>query len=74
MTCLPAFAAGLSGEVAIAGEASVLIGDILTALAAGFCRELAVLTEAPLFIGHALAALGRDCTLLFGVHGSETAI
>jgi hypothetical protein len=36
MTRLSAFAAGLSGEIAIARKAAVLIGYVLATLTAGF--------------------------------------
>ena len=74
MACLPALAPGLSGEVAIAGEAAVLVGYVLPAFTAGLSGELPILTEAAFLVRYALPAFGCNRTLLCSIHGSKAAV
>lgn len=56
MAGLPALASRLRGQIAIARETAILVGDVLAAFASSFSGQSTVLAETPLLLRNGLSA------------------
>jgi len=73
MRRVAALASGFGSKLVILREAALARADALAAFATCLSGEARVLGKAALLVRHAFTTLAGDRTLLFGVHGRETA-